>query len=207
MSKDEDVKPMPPEPLGSPVTWLRKFHAGIENGEVSVPCGTCDSCCRDFDEIFLTEDEAQKYEHTIAEDGRPLLARNDTNTQCYYLDDEKGCQTYEDRPLNCRQFDCRALAHCGVFPVDFPRVNAAVQHWEVDASQMTEEEKVLGLSLRMAARAAVEIEKKDPFQAAAAAVFGGFGLFAREATALVRRDAQAKAVKLVDKFGKPFKKH
>ena len=190
------------EPLGSPVTWLRRFHKGIEEGEVRVPCGTCDACCRDFDEIFLTEDEKDKYEHTTSEDGRHVLARKEGH--CHYLT-EKGCSTYADRPLNCRQFDCRALAHCGVFPTDFPRVDVAVQHWEVDASQMTEEEKVLGLSLRMAARAAVEAGD-DPFQASAKAVFGGFGMFAREATALVRKTAQTRPVELVDKFGKPLRR-
>ncbi len=202
--KNEDIKPIPKEPLGSPVVWLKKFHKGIEKGEVTVPCGTCDACCRDFDEIFLTDEEAPKYEHIICEEGknagRPTLARKDDH--CHYLTEE-GCSVYKDRPKNCRQFDCRALAHCGVFPMDFPRVNAAVQHWE--PTFKTEEEKVLGMSLRLAARAAVE-SGSDPFQASAKAVFGGFGMFAREAVALIRR-ATRRGPQLVDQFGRPLKKY
>ena len=165
-----------------------------------MPCGTCDACCRDFDEVFLTDEEKHKYEHTVNEEGRAILARGDDH--CFYLGRD-GCATYDDRPLNCRQFDCRALAHCGVFPMDFPRVNAAVQHWELEFK--TEEEKVLGMALRLAARAAVE-SGKDPFQATGQAVFGGFGMFAREAVALIRKSAKA-APQILNRFGKPLKKH
>ncbi len=199
MNKNEGIKPMSKEPLGSPVVWLKKFHEGIEKGEVTVPCGTCDACCRDFDEIFLTNEEKDKYEHTVNEKGRAVLARGDD--QCFYLGRD-GCSTYNDRPLNCRQFDCRALAHCGLFPMDFPRVNAAVQHW--DPTFKTEEEKVLGMALRLAARASVE-SGKDSFQASAQAVFGGFGMFAREAVALIRK-AVRRGPEIVGVDGKPLKK-
>lgn len=198
--KDTAIKPIPKEPLGSPVVWLKKFHQGIEKGEVTVPCGTCDACCRDFDEIFLTDEEKDKYEHTVNEGGRAVLARSDDH--CFYLGRD-GCSTYDDRPDNCRQFDCRALAHCGLFPVDFPRLNAAVQHWE--PTFKNEEEKVLGMALRLAARAALE-SGRDLFQASAQAVFGGFGMFAREAVALIRKSTR-RGPQLVDQFGKPIKKH
>ena len=199
---DLEIPPMPPEPLGSPVVWLRKFYKAIDEagGEQNVPCGTCDACCRDFEEIFLTEEEAHKYDHTIHEDGRKLLARKDGH--CAYLTD-MGCTTYGDRPDNCRQFDCRALAHCGLFPVDFPRVNAAIEHWDVEVK--TEEEKVLGMALRLAARSAVEKDGKDPFAAAGQAVFGGYATFAREAVALVRKHtAETEGPKIIDQFGQKF---
>lgn len=189
---------MPKEPLGSPVVWLRKFYRGLDAGEVSVPCGSCNACCKDFDEIFLEDEEKDKYEHTVSEDGRFLLAREDGH--CKYLVDER-CTTYEDRPKNCRQFDCRALAHCGLFPSDFPRVDAAVQHWEVEVK--TEEEKVLGLALRLAARASVE-SGKDPFKASAEAIFGGYAMFARDAVNMVRKHEKQQVPKIVDQFGQEF---
>jgi len=189
---------MPKEPLGSPVVWLKKFYRGLDEGEVSVPCGTCNACCRDFDEIFLTDEEKDKYEHTVNEAGRAMLARKDG--QCAYLTEE-GCTTYADRPHNCRQFDCRALAHCGLFPADFPNVNEAVQHWEVEVK--TEEEKVLGLSLRLAARASIE-SGKDPFRASADAIFGGYAMFARDAVKMVRDRNKTDGPRIVDQFGKEF---
>lgn len=191
---------MPKEPLGSPVVWLKKFYRGLDEGEAKVPCGTCNACCKDFDEIFLEDDEKEKYEYAVSDDGRATLAREDGH--CKYLVDDR-CTTYEDRPKNCKQFDCRALAHCGLFPVDFPNVNDAVQHWDVEIK--TEEEKVLGLSLRLAAKSSVE-SGKDPFRAAAEAVFGGYATFARDAVRMVRErnNTKTNVPKIVDQFGQEF---
>lgn len=75
----------------------------------SVPCGTCNECCRG-DAIFLHPehgDDASLYQTELYQ-GRVILAHK-TNGDCIYLDRALGCTIHDRRPTICREFDCRAL--------------------------------------------------------------------------------------------------
>jgi Fe-S-cluster containining protein len=75
-----------------------------------VPCGTCTVCCQS-DAIFLHPecgDDYRKYQVEIADDGRVMLAHK-PNGDCIYLDREKGCTNWADRPTICREMDCREV--------------------------------------------------------------------------------------------------
>lgn len=183
-------------PLGSPSTWLRKFYRGLDAGSVDVPCGDCTVCCRSFEFIVLADSEKDKYNHHLLDDGRPVLDMTEEG-HCGYLT-ETGCSVYEDRPLNCRQFDCRSLAHCGLFPEDYPELSIIVKNWEVELK--TEEDKVLSMALRMASREAVS-QGKDALAAMTYAVIGGYGKYAKDAVKIVRQH-EKNPIGLVDSKGK-----
>ena len=79
--------------------------------ESVVPCGTCAECCVKLTPI-LTPDEfaSGKYMYTLVTSPDPntpptlSIPRNENG--CYYFKDNK-CAIYNNRPLACRQFDCR----------------------------------------------------------------------------------------------------
>ncbi len=74
-------------------------------------CGACNKCCRKNPGIFLLPeygDDPALYEGALDEmDGRPIL-KTKSNGDCIYLDLEKGCMNYENRPRVCRTYDCRS---------------------------------------------------------------------------------------------------
>jgi Putative zinc- or iron-chelating domain len=80
--------------------------------ERSVPCGTCQACCR-REWIFLDRaagDIAELYETETVIDpatGKPTLAiAHKENGDCIYQD-AAGCSIHSRRPYLCRIFDCR----------------------------------------------------------------------------------------------------
>jgi Fe-S-cluster containining protein len=79
--------------------------------ETPINCGTCTACCETAQIVIRPEhgDDPSKYVLVI-EDGQMKIApRQDGSKACYYLGDNgEGCTIYEDRPVACRAFDCRA---------------------------------------------------------------------------------------------------
>lgn len=78
--------------------------------ESNVPCGDCHACCIELSPI-LTENEFKigKYIYTLLNSGNnnlPVISVPRNEKGCIYFDGEK-CTIYNDRPLACRQFDCR----------------------------------------------------------------------------------------------------
>ena len=76
----------------------------------SVPCGTCNACCRG-DAIFMHPecgDDANLYK-TVVYNGR-LILDHKPNGDCIYLDRATGCTIHAIRPTVCRELDCRLLA-------------------------------------------------------------------------------------------------
>lgn len=80
--------------------------------ESIVPCGTCSECCIKLTPI-LTPDEfmSGKYMYTLLtspepNSNLPTISIPKNNQGCYYFKNNK-CEIYENRPLACRQFDCR----------------------------------------------------------------------------------------------------
>jgi hypothetical protein len=75
----------------------------------SVPCGTCNECCR-RDAIFIhpeCDDDPLTYE-TEPYRSR-LILKHQTNGDCCYLDRTTGCTIHDRRPAVCRELDCRML--------------------------------------------------------------------------------------------------
>ncbi len=75
-----------------------------------IECGACQKCCKSNPGIqILPEvgDDPDLYEgYTEVIQGQLLLKRQ-SNGDCIYLDSERGCTNYENRPSICRSFDCR----------------------------------------------------------------------------------------------------
>ena len=189
--------------LGSPIVWIKQYMEGLAENDVDVPCGTCTACCHSFDKIYLHPDEAEKYNHEVGEDGSLTLPVNPETMECVYFSEKEGCAIYENRPLNCRQFDCRAMAHCGVVPAEYPALKDAVLGWEVTLK--TDGEKVFAMALRLAARKAAG-KGANALQATGSAVLGGFEAYVSQARAVVKnekllRGAEKKS-RFLDRFGR-----
>lgn len=76
-----------------------------------VPCGDCVACCVHLSPNLSAEEVASgKYVYTFltTEDpSLPIIGIPRNEEGCYYLKNSR-CSIYEDRPLACRQFDCRS---------------------------------------------------------------------------------------------------
>ncbi len=81
-----------------------------EDPEVNVPCGACSKCCTDLSPILTPEEfMTGKYIYTLITspiDNKPTIAIPRNENGCIYYINKK-CSIYNDRPLACRQFDCR----------------------------------------------------------------------------------------------------
>jgi Fe-S-cluster containining protein len=77
--------------------------------ETDVPCGECNKCCSLSPHLTTEEFESGKYAYTFYKvDGEdnPVVAIPRNKNGCMYLIENK-CSIYADRPLSCKQFDCR----------------------------------------------------------------------------------------------------
>lgn len=78
-----------------------------------VPCGTCTVCCQLLSP-HLTPEEISLGKYPISlvnsPDGPVVVLFRKKEGGCAMFIDNK-CSIYEDRPLACRQFDCRKGHH------------------------------------------------------------------------------------------------
>jgi Fe-S-cluster containining protein len=79
-----------------------------------VPCGSCNACCR-FLAPHLTPSEISSGKYPLSlingPEGPVVTMWKDAETGgCAMFKDNK-CSIYEDRPVACRQFDCRKGHH------------------------------------------------------------------------------------------------
>lgn len=78
-----------------------------------VPCGSCFDCCSKLTP-HLTDEEFKsgKYAYTFMQspisDEPVITIPKAVHGGCMYLVDNK-CSIYDDRPISCRQFDCRTV--------------------------------------------------------------------------------------------------
>jgi Fe-S-cluster containining protein len=79
-----------------------------------VPCNGCTECCRGPNRKLVLENYTGELK-TYRKNGKVHLA-NKSNGDCYYLGEE-GCTVYDDRPDECRSFDCRAIVKDTGFPI------------------------------------------------------------------------------------------
>lgn len=78
-----------------------------------VPCGTCNACCKLLSP-HLTPEEISSGQYPISfvqgTDGPVVVLYRHKDGGCGMLVNDK-CSIYENRPIACRQFDCRKGHH------------------------------------------------------------------------------------------------
>jgi Fe-S-cluster containining protein len=95
-------------------TLSTTISAMISDEPISdVPCDTCTICCQLLSP-FLTPEEIASGRYPISlingPEGPVVALFRNTYGGCAMLKDNK-CSIYEDRPIACRQFDCRKGHH------------------------------------------------------------------------------------------------
>jgi Fe-S-cluster containining protein len=92
---------------GTPTAILHDWRRALDGGDIPVPCGACTACCRSDMPVRLRDDEPNRFPHEIV-DGKPVLAKR--GRDCVMFDAQNNrCSVYENRPIGCRQYDCRQL--------------------------------------------------------------------------------------------------
>lgn len=176
-------------PTGSVTSWLRRYRKAMLSGAgTNVPCGECTACCRSNEYIVLQADEVERFDGVVINpDGEPSI-QTLPDGRCPYLDEEKGCTIYDERPQNCRNFDCRTMLFCRTLPGDRPLIAEAIRQWE--PAYRTVEDHVTGIALRLAATALYD-EGKSADIAAALAALGEYERFLPGAREIWRRRQEA----------------
>jgi Putative zinc- or iron-chelating domain len=133
---------------GSVRAFMKKYVQGVKRGEVSVPCDTCNACCRSAKIIVeLSEEEAKRHGgEPDAEYGWRMPKGADGS--CIKLVDGK-CSIYADRPFVCRTYDCRWSMLIGFMPTDDPPLAEALRQW-ASFSIPTPEDKDTWVAIRLA---------------------------------------------------------
>lgn len=119
--------------------WLERTLALLRgDGEAEVPCGTCTGCCTSSYYIRIRPKDrpavtgfARPYLLTppgIAP-GDALMGWREDGT-CPALEQGR-CRIYAQRPMTCRDYDCRVFAAAGVLAGDERRavINQRIKAW------------------------------------------------------------------------------
>jgi Fe-S-cluster containining protein len=124
------------KPVGSVTTYLRKLHQGAVRGQVDVPCGSCNACCRSAHiHADLLPHELKDFPDAVPisdligspESSGFALPKN-ADGSCSRLIDGK-CSIYPRRPLSCRVYDCRIDLLIGMTDDD-PIMQEAIAQWK-----------------------------------------------------------------------------
>lgn len=117
--------------------------------DADVPCGDCNACCHGFS-VILEPNEVDQYRsvNEIDADGRSRTRlERAPDGSCVYLDDTGACSIYQRRPVQCRGFDCRTLAYCGIRLTGHDKLNEGLEHWDLTPKTADDREILLALSL------------------------------------------------------------
>lgn len=116
--------------------WLLQAEAMLRGAAQSdVPCGNCDGCCVSSYPVPVRSHEHGALavipaEHLITTThGRTMIAPL-ANGRCPMLVGTR-CSIYADRPLTCRDYDCRIFAAAGIAAGNDERsvINRRVRKW------------------------------------------------------------------------------
>jgi Fe-S-cluster containining protein len=109
-------------PAGVFSSWLGCMRIALLGDKgAAVPCGECTACCRSSYFIHIRREETQTLARIPGEllfaapdlpKGNVLLGY-DEQGRCPMLHDD-ACSIYGDRPLTCRNYDCRVYTAAGV---------------------------------------------------------------------------------------------
>lgn len=159
------------EPLdaGEFGTWLRQAQAMLRGTAVSeVPCGDCDGCCVSSYPVPVRSHEHRTLavipaEHLITTThGRTIIAPL-ANGRCPMLSGTR-CSIYADRPLTCRDYDCRIFAAAGIRAGNDERsvINRRVRQWRFTYRSATD--NATHVAVRNAARFIIDKPHAFPGQ-------------------------------------------
>lgn len=140
-------------------SWLgRTRSAQVDDGGADVPCGKCTACCTSSYFIHIGPEEVRTLgripkELLFRAPGLPegnVLLGYDEKGHCPMLVDEK-CSIYEDRPLCCRNYDCRVFPAAGIEAGndDKELINRRIRRWKF--SYPTEGDRTEHSAVRAAA--------------------------------------------------------
>ena len=73
---------------------------------VTMKCDLCIACCEAGARVMPEFGDDPKDYKTTEVNGATYLAL-DSNGMCIYADPKVGCTIYDNRPAQCRAFDCR----------------------------------------------------------------------------------------------------
>jgi uncharacterized protein len=126
----------PDLPAGEFSSWLRSTRITLlEDSGADVPCGGCTACCTSSYFIHVGPDETRTLaripgELLFAAPDLPkgnVLMGYDGNGRCPMLTDG-ACSIYEQRPLTCRNYDCRVYAAAGI-DADRDLISRRARRW------------------------------------------------------------------------------
>ena len=130
----------PPAPIdaGDFATWLSQTRAMLR-GEAGpeVPCGDCVGCCVSSYPVPIRAHESASLaaipiQHLARSANHHALIIALPDGRCPMLNSEaKRCSIYSQRPLTCRDYDCRIFAAAGIAAGSDDRsvINARVREW------------------------------------------------------------------------------
>jgi uncharacterized protein len=127
-------------PAGDFSSWLRHTLQALKNETgTDVTCGNCTACCTSSYFIHIKPEETQTLKRInkkilFAAPGLPkgnMLLGYDKDGRCPMLIDNN-CSIYEDRPLTCRNYDCRVFAAAGIAAGDDDKalIYERVRQWK-----------------------------------------------------------------------------
>ncbi|MFA6001527.1 MAG: YkgJ family cysteine cluster protein [Thermoleophilia bacterium] len=140
LKKSENSTTEPDLTAGDFSSWLRHARSSLidENG-TDLDCGKCTACCSSSLFIHIRPEETATFSRIhpdipVAAPGRPkghVLLGYDRDGICPMLIDGK-CSIYEQRPLTCRNYDCRIFAAAGITAgdEDKARINQRIRCWK-----------------------------------------------------------------------------
>jgi len=137
------------KPVGSAPTWLRSLQHGMRDGDVKVPCGDCNACCRAKFHVNVTEAEAKELDQAYRDDQGWWLRKN-ADGSCVYLVDDR-CSVYARRPRACRVYDCRTVKFFGLADPADPVMLAAGAQWQEFLTPTGADMELLATARRTAA--------------------------------------------------------
>jgi len=126
-------------PAGGFSSWLRRTRiAQADDSGADVPCGECTACCTSSYFIHIKPDETQTVaqipgELLFAAPGLPkgnVVLGYDEDGHCPMVR-EDGCSIYEQRPLTCRNYDCRVYAAAGI-AADRDLITQRARRWQFE---------------------------------------------------------------------------
>jgi uncharacterized protein len=127
-------------PAGDFSSWLcHTRRTLLDETGTDVDCGECIACCSSSQFIHIRPDETHtlsriRKDLLVAAPGLPkghVLLGYDRNGFCPIMVNGK-CSIYDDRPLTCRNYDCRVFAAAGITAGDGDkaRITERVRRWE-----------------------------------------------------------------------------
>ena len=147
------------QPAGRFTSWLKQIRLALQqNTGIRVPCGDCRACCTSSLFIHIRPHETQTLSRIPEEllfpapylpKGHVLLGISE-HGHCPMFRNN-GCSIYANRPLTCRQFDCRIFTATGYTPDGSKKqISQQVHRWKFELSKAEDQQHFN--ALRTAAR-------------------------------------------------------